>query len=70
MDPYHFLTMDRFLPKAKGDKTRTGGFGGRGGSSFRGGRGGAPFRGGSSFRGGNRGAPFRGGDRGGFRGRN
>ena len=57
MDPYHFLTLDRFLPRPKGEKSAYTPSG-RGG--FRGGRGGGD-RGG--FRGG-----FRGGDRGGFRG--
>ena len=65
MDPYHFLTLDRFLPKPKGEKKAPGqggpsrgGFrgGNRGGGNFRG----AP-RGGGNFRGGNRGGNFRGG---------
>ncbi len=65
MDPYHFLTLDRFLPKPKGEKQpRTGGSGfQRGGSFQRGGFRGAPR--GGSFRGAPRGGNFRGAPRGG-----
>ena len=70
MDPMHFLPLDRFLPKPKGEKQKFApGAGSRGG--FRGGRGGGRgnFRGGDrgrgNFRGGNfRGGNFRGGNRG------
>lgn len=67
MDPTHFLTLDRFLPKPKAPKGQSQG-GMRGGSGFRGGRGGGNFRGGNrggNFRGANRGGGFRGGNRGG-----
>jgi H/ACA ribonucleoprotein complex subunit 1 len=75
MNPEHFLPIDRFLPKPKGQKGSGGSRGGRGGGNFRGApRGGGNFRGaprGGNFRGGPRGGGnFRGGARGGnFRGR-
>lgn len=68
MNDEHFLPIQRFLPRPKGETSGSrgrGGFRGRGGDrgGFRGGD-----RGGFRGRGGDRGG-FRGGDRGGFRGR-